>query len=507
MKTIYAFFLILFFVPTVFAAGALSSLSDASYLRKLSLHLRGQAPSADEYAALKAQPSPEGRSAFLRAKVDEYLKSPEHQDRMVFRLTELFGVRTPEIDLNVLKQLDETELAYVYFRNGIPQDALLDLFASLGRDNLSWDTLLTGKSYTLYPNYSQGSSIYASDYKFYQFVTAGIPEQPSRPQQNGEDRKPTKGFPISFATDDARIAGALTTPRFINRYNTTNVNKNRRRAAAVFRIFLCDPMFPIIPPPLDKKAAAIDQAYEDGNHAHVTEQQLSDSLTLTDSMRHGADPKCAACHYKLDPMGRTFQNIGMTLGPEAARGILTFKHENGELVKTPLAGIGDLGREITKQPEYVSCQIDWFWKQFIGTNATLSPERKKELTKTFDSLGRRTNDFIRVLVTSPEFRTAPLNSSKISFAQVAPLLKRCDTCHSTMENMPTFASGDIPKAIAIKMRMRVNLPEGNPMKMPRDWMKWDAKDLATVKAWLEQGAVNAKGEVILSDDHSLRGAK
>ena len=52
---------------------------------------------------------------------------------------------------------------------------------------------------------------------------------------------------VSFAENDLRLAGALTTPLFFSRYATTGINKNRRRAAAIFRIFLCDKMTAAIP--------------------------------------------------------------------------------------------------------------------------------------------------------------------------------------------------------------------------------------------------------------------
>jgi hypothetical protein len=106
---------------------------------------------------------------------------------------------------------------------------------------------------------------------------------------------------------------------FVNRTNLTN--RNRKRAAWALRTFFCDDLTPLgidsprkqkdppKPPANDAQAAQEDQAAA----AHANGRELCEDL-------HGADPACAACHYKLDPMAALFRYHGMwgtDYGPNA----------------------------------------------------------------------------------------------------------------------------------------------------------------------------------------------
>jgi hypothetical protein len=444
-------------------------LSDASYLRKLSFHLRGIQPGTDEYSELSAT-QPGQRQTFFSNKIDQYLSSPHYQDRMMFRLSELFQIQTPSAP-PVTGGLGPNRL-----------DSLLDLFGRMARDNLPWDILLIGKDY----NAGRVEDIHA-----FQPIMTNLTE----------DLVTSSGVqpvPVHFEASDLRVAGALTTARFLSRYNTTNVNKNRRRAAAVFRIFYCDPMSPVVPPPKDKKAAVLAQAFGTSvDHGSVTEKDLKDGITISDAARHGAQTQCATCHYKLDPLGRTFQNFGLTLNSEPAAGALVFARPGGQKVNIPVKGIGELGAEIAKTPEYTACQVEWFWQQLIGQDVFLLPNRKDELSAEFDRLGRRTNDFVRFLVKAPEFRERPKKVDTLTQLHLSPLLKRCDSCHNAMGAIAPFAgtpSQLIEPELLERMRVRMNLPDDDKQKMPRDWTRWNTRDLELLKRWLNGGAHDSTGK-------------
>ena len=453
-------------------------LSDASFLRKLSFHLRGVQPSDDEYSELSAI-QPGQRPSFFDKKIDQYLASPHYQERMMFRLSELFQLKTP-----IAPPLTGGFGPNNNFQtNG---DALLDLFKRMARDNLSWDTLLTGKDY------------YAGDLgdiQAFQPIMTSLTEEAIQ----GPGKPP---IAVHFEASDQRIAGALTTARFLSRYATTNINKNRRRAAAVFRIFYCDPMSPVVPPPKDRKAAVLDQAFGTPiDHSKVTEKDLKNGITISDVARHGAQTQCAACHYKLDPLGKTFQNFGVTLNSEPAAGALVFARPGAQKVDIPVKGIGELGAEIVKTPEYTACQVEWFWQQLIGQDVFLLPSRKDELQSEFDRLGRRTNDFVRILVKAPEFREKPRKIEILTQQHVSPLLKRCDSCHNALETIAPFAATPlqlIEPELLERMRARINLPDDNRQKMPRDWTRWNTRDLELLKRWLNDGAVDSSGKPQIS---------
>ena len=476
-------------------------LADATYLRKLSFHLRGYQPLPAEYSALSSSAD---HQLFLDAKIKEYLASEDHSERMLFRLSNMFSFKTPS---NRDNQVEQRKTAYGYGYSPVYQDAASDLFRRMGKENLSWDQLLVGKSYMVFkstnPTYSGQTG---SDFSFLSGVTPDLEAY----ADDGNDSysvdsrvSPLDGkrIPLSFDANDARFAGALTTNRFGGRYRNSALNKNRRRAAAVFRIFLCDSMSQGFVQELDKKEAHLDSVFEtDGS---LSEEQLKENLKNSSAeAQHGKNQSCIGCHYKLDPMGKTFQAMTDVLDDSPAPGALSYKRKNGQAVHVPVRGIGELGKAITQQPEYVNCQVDWFWKEFIGANMPLTDDRRAELVQSFNGVGRHTNDFISILLKSPEFRQRPKSSEFISFGRVQPLLKRCDSCHDSdpSASAPSFATmpymdGPVDETVSwLKtMQKRINLPTDAKDHMPRRSEEWSAADIQLLKTWLATGAHDNSG--------------
>ena len=489
-------------------APAPESLSDASVLRKLSLSLRGVPPEAADYKALAAIANSSGREAFLKQKANDYIATPGYRDRMVFRLTELFQVNpSPIPEALVAKYANRADAppGIDFGTKTYTRDAMTDLFARIATQNLSWDSLLTEKSYVAYPKNINVFTSSPGDIGFLNLVATSLPydDRGGALSQNFDQRPELnlKSYPISFASNDLRVAGALTTSRFMGRYTTTGVNKNRRRAAAVFKIFLCDPMIPAIASNSDRTHEFLDATF--ASTYEVTENQIKAGAVASAEARHGSDAQCLSCHYKLDPMGHTFQNIGIAINPDPSPGALAFKHtQTGVLENTHLDGIGDLGAAITKQPEYVDCQVKWFWKQFIGQDAPLSATKKQELITKFEAVGRRTNDFVAALVTSDDFRKRPVALSVVTFSQVEPILKRCDACHEKEPSIPTFAKlpigytgkWDEHKTWINDINDRLSRPDGARGKMPRDPSVWSQEDVDLVKKWISQGAPDDQGQ-------------
>jgi hypothetical protein len=129
----------------------------------------------------------------------------------------------------------------------------------------------------------------------------------------------------------------------------------------------------------------------------------------------------------------------------------------------------------------------------------LSFARRAQLAKTFDEIGRRTNDFVRALVTAPEFRERPKQVEYVQYEQVAPLLQRCDTCHAGQQAVGNLSSGKISKFDLLDARERLNRPEGTDGKMPRNWAEWNPNDLKLLKRWIEEGAVGDDGKPQLNN--------
>ena len=474
-------------------------LSPASELRKLSLHLRGRLPTPDEQSELLTAELQGQARTFLQATTRAYLGTPEHAAKMSYRLEELFRLKT---DLQ-----SETEPDSILPGAAAPiepyqrRNALNELFLSMTRENRSWDDLLTSKRYVLraMPASAFGFSFRVSDYGFFGAVArAQLP-----PMTNGIiggliDVAVPERIAVQFAEDDARIAGALTTPRFLQRNVNTAVNKNRRRAAAVFRIFLCDLLLPVVAPPSGAIESLLDRAFPP-NTSGVTEKEIRAMRSAPD--KHGANAACNVCHFKLDPLGKTFLASAVALSSKPSPGALVFKNAKGEIVNLPGRGVGDVAASIARQPEYVRCQVRQFWDWFVGSDRILTPDREVELTARFDALGRRTNDFIAELVGSSEFRS-PFRPTAAQFrAQaVKSILKNCTSCHD--EKTPDFTKWPIGGAsqsmreMVAKISERMDLTGGGAdREMPPRSSPWQltGKMFELIKNWVQDGAPDENG--------------
>lgn len=462
------------------------SMSPVSYLRKISLHIRGQTPERAEYAELSKAVQADRTADFFKDKIAEYLKSDAHIDKMSFRIEELFHLRpTPVPFTSALLDYYGSGLYFPIVDSYTARNSMNELVRRIAGKNMSWDTLLTGKEYRAFPMSLSMSltGLNTGDFLFYS-TAANV-------QANAEAEAD-----IRFLSDDPRVAGVLTTGRFFARNVNTNLNKNRKRAAAVFRVFLCD----------DMKAVVVD---ESGNQNEILDRVFPGSggtapgsdvhVNATTGDIHGSDPACMKCHYKLDPMGMTFQDSGMILHKLASPGALVYTRASGAKVNIPVAGVGALGKAITEQPEYVNCQTSHFWRWFVGEDIPLTPSIQAELSTKFEEVGRKTNDFIAYLMTRPEFGYVQSGESNAQLiAQVKGVLKNCTGCHA-LENIPSFTQwpiggNDLTHQKWITGIRTTMALDGSSAKrtMPPKESAWQPSrtDLETLQRWLDLGAPN-----------------
>ncbi len=461
-------------------------LSPPSILRKLSYHIKGQPPTDDDYAALEST-SPELQSSFFKAKAHEYLSSKAHVEKMNFRLNELFSLRPQSLFQGVWEKSSEDQSRR---DNILNFNALNEHFRNLAKFNLSWDQLAVGKSYSVFNSVNSFFSTGVTDAQFYAEISNV--SLPGAVLPGPQDPIPSP-VPLVFKPDDPRIAGAITTTRFFARYTTTALNRNRRRAAAIFRVFLCDEMKAAIPQSDTKAQDLLNLAYPESAIAEKLQQALKN--------QHGSNPACMACHYKLDPLGNTFQTSPVYAGAIPSAGELTFKNQKGDIDHHNGAGIGDLMEAMIQTPEYASCQVKHFWNWFIGEDMPLSPEREAELTKVFNRLGRKTNDFIEFLVLLPEFKAKSLTEVGNLSSQVQTMFKRCASCHSqSAPQLPDFSQwpigGSTEQATLWLSRIRVSLgftPVAATMPPPISAWVLSDDDKSIFESWLSVGAPDVNG--------------
>ncbi len=483
----------LVFLMSAVASAQETKLSDVSYLNKLSMALRGYAPSMEEYANLQKSASiPGGSAAFLQESIRNFMKTSHYRERMVLRVDDLLFLKAAGRNF-VLNPVPESVSNFGDFKQ---LSATQNLTRAITENNLSWDQILTGKDYKV--PYVEGENY--AELAFYDGPRGTKQDMLYNFLDLNPSGKPPKFEDIHFAENDPRIAGVITTQRFYSRYTTTALNKNRRRAAAIFRIFLCDPM-----------AAAIPEVHDTSKlkdlifpaNGQVSESQVREIL----DSKHGTQEDCMKCHYKLDPLGATLRASPLVLHERPSSGSLVYRRTNGEMVNEHVAGVGDLAKAITAQPEYASCQVGYFWNWFIGSDIPRTAEINQTLVEKFNQLGRKTNDFVAYMVSRPEFRQRKLATPQAAMASnVRTFLQRCDSCHMSQQpNLPAFAKWPIGDAGSAKSWLRqiskeLDLEHGgeNRNMPPEDGFRPSKSDLKLIKQWIDLGAPDDQGQVMVT---------
>lgn len=500
MRKIILCLLIMVMSPVSFA----ETLKGAGLLNKISLSLRGIPASIAEQKAI-GQLSEAEQKNYISIKIDEYQKSEMYSEKMTLRLTELFQLKASPYSSTFIKAIAFPIMAESekYHKN----NAAMNLFAELTQKNLSWDTLLTGKSYSIS---ALGGDPFAgvnniTDYGFYGKLANLPPVGPGDVVNVDEDQDATAlgDRRITFGDNDARIAGALTTGKFFARYATTGVNKNRRRAAAIFRIFLCDRMSAAIPQMAGIDDATYAMLFPDKNSPDMkmSESEIKAILNKNDSI-HGSKSDCKSCHYKLDPVGKVFNNSGTILSLNPSPGALIFRNSQGVIVNKPVAGIGELAQKITEEQDYVSCQVQHFWNWYIGEDKELTMSKRQELIEAFEQSGRKVNTFIKTMVLRPEFadREEP-NELKDTARKAKRFLVQCQGCHQNSENYKGIDLGQWPlknseywvNKIA-KVLDLDNNGKNRTMPPAEGGVTPTKAELAMIRKWIDLGAPDESGK-------------
>lgn len=367
---------------------------------------------------------------FLKSKSAEYMKSPAFQKKMQYKIEELFHMRvsSSEIPSQARNQSFDFD----------PNSSFDFLVKDLILKNQSWDQLLLAHEFKIK---KVDTPFSRSEFEYFevllnqatQVISDSLVELKKISQKalSGKsyympNQETTEIVTYQFDVQDPRVAGVLATPRFFRRYGNTALNKNRKRAAAIFRIFLCDSMVPAVP----VSSEDLNQQDLDFlNDQELTEQQI---LEHTKVDLHGEQPDCRKCHDKLDPVGRVFSSSNFTLGPVVAKGSLYIPRTDSKPFKKEVLGPRGLAKEIVQTPEYLKCQTEHFWRWFIGEDVPLLANQHKQLVDEFEKVGRRPLDFIQYLTTLPQFNQAPraLTEDQVLSRKAVKVLKTCHSCHS-----------------------------------------------------------------------------
>ncbi|MCB0378111.1 MAG: hypothetical protein KDD33_06435, partial [Bdellovibrionales bacterium] len=300
------------------------------------------------------------------------------------------------------------------------------------------------------------------------------------------------------------LSGVITTSRFFSRFQTTKINKNRRRAAQIFRIFLCDAMKPIVLSSEKEDRELLEKSLQ-------LKMAHGGTIDLPNEKRHASDQQCQSCHYKLDPMANLFAGSSVYLNPFSPKGALVY---NKDMNPIEVTGLYEMSQNLVQQEQYAKCQTQHFWNWIIGEDVPLEPEIHQEITEQFNSLDRKPKDFITYLAKRKEFSSPPLlKEDDIRYSHVKPIFKRCDSCHADEPLAPELSSGyPFPSFMSSNVDILKSLVKatdinnrGQKSSMPPKKANWKLtpheRDL--IFAWLKGGAKDDKGETTVDSPDSI----
>ncbi|MBM76764.1 MAG: hypothetical protein CMK59_15255 [Proteobacteria bacterium] len=260
------------------------SLADTSQtLRKASLNLIGRLPNATQIARVQRGGEEELRTV-LRELIDGENPSTQENTEELFieRMKELWNDQLLTdaylSGASAIQTMDYDRYPNLYWYENIGNystrsaerdainDALaqapLELMAHVVRSDQPWTTILTAdymmvnqaSAYALGISSSPPNLNSASDLEFYPAQAANYPH-----------------------------TGVLSSPVFLNRYPTTDTNRNRHRSRIIFDYFLNTNILALADRPIDASTSTIHNP------------------TMN-------DPQCNVCHSVLDPVAGAFQN-------------------------------------------------------------------------------------------------------------------------------------------------------------------------------------------------------
>ncbi|MEL6182913.1 MAG: DUF1588 domain-containing protein, partial [Myxococcota bacterium] len=155
----------------------------------------------------------------------------------------------------------------------------------------------------------------------------------------------------------ATHAGVLTSPMFLNRFPTTDTNRNRHRSWFVYKSFLATDVLKLAERPIDPTSAAHNP-------------------TMNDS-------QCSGCHATIDPVAGAFQNWsteGSYLPPESWYTDMREPGFNGEVIEARerVEALPWLAERITNDPRFAHAMVHLVFKALTGEEPMVLPKLTEE---------------------------------------------------------------------------------------------------------------------------------
>ena len=282
--------------------------------RRLSLDLRGVLPSEAELDAVEADP------AALDDLRTEWLADPRLEDRVVAMLAEQWHTRVDVFDIE-WRDYDLDESEEFAFERSVGEEPLR-LAARVVVEDRPWSDVVTSQT-------TVANEMLAELWPL--------------------EREPGDGWQPATYTDGRPMSGVLSTNGLWWRYNTNRSNMNRRRAAVIVDLLLCEDL---LGRPVSFSAG----------------DTLADADGTEDAVH--TEPSCLSCHAAIDPIAATL--FGFWWVSQYSVEEETYYHAERELLGpawlevepawfgAPLGGLADLGPHVAADARFSRCAVETF---------------------------------------------------------------------------------------------------------------------------------------------------
>lgn len=476
------------------ARASSQELPPSVFLNKITKRLIGRAANPSEFESLRKELKSQNCTAagcvekFFRSYIREKMAQPEFYALAYSKVTERLGYKSPPS--SALSRILEDARTI----GGASEGRDFALIYRTFLENKSIDELFTSQIVTdpFFANISAGNT----DTQRFTVDISNLGFSADSPKPFSirlEDGKSIEANEFNLS-GHPNIAGVFSSARFMLRYWDSPENQNKKRAAAYFRIMLCDMMSPALERESQKeKEVRIALGISD-------DEVIAGDLKQIHKNRHADQKDCAVCHTRLDPIGRTMRPLEIGISAEPFKGNLHYYNSMGEITNIPVNHLHDLIEKTTKQPKYLDCQVNWLIETYAGKDLNLPPLRFNEILSNVEKKNRRVKTVIEDILMIPELRGIVTTMNEpASLIASRKVLANCTECHSGfLKGRPEQIKGRLARAAVC-----LDLPnDGKERAMPPSSHYWEptAVELGTLKGWIQGGAPLAEGQRLFDND-------
>ena len=342
-------------------------------LRRISLDFRGVPLSIDEFEVVEGLLTEGGDSEeIIDDWTNRFLNDERVEERLVHLLSEKWLTKLDQFNIRY-DQLNLPAIEEFEYERSVGEEPLR-LIANITMSDVPWTEVVTS-DFTMANEML--SSIWPIDY----------PE--------GET-----GWQRSYYNDGRPAGGVMMSNGLWWRYYTTPFNYNRRRAATIVKLLLCEDY--------------LSRPVRLGDTSNILEEGADDAISNNEA--------CKSCHVTMDPLAAGFFGFWWfdIYDPEELSVYHISREHLGETfldTRPEWFGIAfDSPQEMAEiaaaDPRVVSCAVDSF-SELLWRRPTelVDFSRLNKLRGAFERSGLRGSDLLLEITKSPEYRAGSLTSS------------------------------------------------------------------------------------------------